>query len=152
MNRCAFVSAAVLACVFAFSPVVSAQTAKPTPATPASSADAAAKAKFAPVIKGLASVQFIQDKPKIVGKDIVTVLHVKNISSGPIGLLRIDELWYDKNQRQISGDTETVKRISPGEVIDVTMKSPQKPDLYQSQYMFSHANGKVDLKRVKKFD
>ena len=152
MNRCAFVSAAVLACVLALSPVVSAQTAKPTPATPTSSADAAAKAKFAPVIKGLASVQFIQEKPKILGNDIVTILLVKNISSGPIGLLRIDELWYDKNQRQISGDTETVKRISPGEIVDVTMKSPKKPDLYQSQYMFSHANGKVDLKRVKKFD
>ena len=32
------------------------------------------------------------------------------------------------------------------------MKSPFKPGMKQSQYMYSHANGKIDVKRVKKFD
>jgi hypothetical protein len=41
--------------------------------------------------------------------------------------------------------------VNPGEVLDVTLKSPVRPDLYQSQYAFSHANGKVDAKQVKKF-
>ena len=40
----------------------------------------------------------------------------------------------------------------PGEVIEITMKSPFKPNLQMSQYQFSHAGGKVNVKRVKKFD
>ncbi|HEY7285062.1 MAG TPA: hypothetical protein VH497_06460 [Vicinamibacterales bacterium] len=152
MKRCVFASAVVLACSLAFAPPALAQAAKPTPATPAGSTAPAAPAKFVPLLKGAASIQFIQEKPKVVGNDIVTILHVKNMSAGPIGLVHIEEFWYDKNQKQVSGDTEIVKRIDPGQIVNVTMKSPKKPDLYMSQYRFSHVNGKVDLKRVTKFN
>jgi len=153
MNRCAFVSAAVLVCALAFSPVLTAQTAKPTPATSSGSTAPAAPAKFVPMVTGVASIEVIQSPPKRQGSDIVTLLRIKNVSSGAIGLLRVDELWYDKDLKQVTGDTETVKRILPGEIVEITMKSPAKPNLSRSQYAFSQNSGnhKVDAKAVKKF-
>jgi hypothetical protein len=157
MNRTALLASAALLCSLAYASAALAQAAKPqaataTPATPGSTATPAAKAKFSPVVKGLASVEIIQGKSNRVGGDIVTVIKVKNTSSGAIGLLRIDELWYNQKLQQVTGDSEKVlKPIQPGEIVDVTMKSPVKPDLYRSQYAFSHVNGKVDVKAVKKF-
>jgi hypothetical protein len=156
MNRTAFLASAALVCSLAYAPAALAQAAKPaaaaTPATPTSMAAAAAKAKFAPVVKGIASVEIIQGKSNRLGGDIVTVIKVKNTSSGAIALLRVDELWYNQKLQQVTGDSQKVlKPIQPGEIVDVTMKSPVKPDLYRSQYAFSHVNGKVDVKSVKKF-
>jgi hypothetical protein len=159
MNRSALFASAALLCSLALAPAALAQAAKPraqaataTPATPTAAAATAAKAKFAPVVKGLASIQIIQGKPKQVGGDIVTVLKIKNTSSGAIALLRVDELWYNQKREQVTGDSEKVlKPIQPGEIVDITMKSPTKPNLYVSQYAFSHVNGKVDVKSVKKF-
>ena len=157
MNRTALLASAALVCSLAFAPAAFAQTAKPqaakaTPATPTPAPAPAAKAKFAPVVKGLASIEFLQGKPKRVGKDIVTVVKVKNTSSGAIALLRVDELWYNQKREQVTGDSQKVlKPIQPGEVVEITMKSPAKPDLYMNQYVFTHVNGKVDVKRVTKF-
>jgi hypothetical protein len=157
MNRTALLASAAFLCSLAFAPAALAQAAKPqaaqaTPATPTTAPAPAAKAKFAPVVKGLASVEMIQGKPARVGGDIVTVLKIKNTSSGAIALLRVDELWYNQKREQVTGDSQKVlKPIQPGEVVEITMKSPVKPNLYVSQYAFSHVNGKVDVKSVKKF-
>jgi hypothetical protein len=157
MNRTALLASAALLCSLAFAPAALAQAAKPpaakaTPATPTTAPAPAAKAKFAPVVKGLASIEMIQGKSNRVAGDIVTVLKVRNTSSGAIALLRIDELWYNQKLQQVTGDSQKVlKPIQPGEIVEVTMKSPVKPDLYRSQYAFSHVNGKVDVKAVKKF-
>jgi hypothetical protein len=52
----------------------------------------------------------------------------------------------------VTGDTERVRApIAPGEIVDVELKSPTKPDVFNNRTMFSHANGKVDAKGVKKF-
>jgi glucose/arabinose dehydrogenase len=160
MNRSSLLASAALICSLACAPAALAQTAKsqaqaakatpattttPTPTTPA-------RAKFVPVVKGLASIEVIKGTPKRVGGDIVTVLKVKNTSSGAIALLRVDELWYNQKREQVTGDSEKVlKPIQPGEIVEITMKSPSKPDLYINQYAFSHVNGKVDVKSVKKF-
>jgi hypothetical protein len=157
MNRTALLASAVFLCSLAFAPAALAQAAKSqaaqaTPATPTTAPAPAAKAKFAPVVKGLASVEMIQGKSTRVGSDIVTVLKIKNTSSGAIALLRVDELWYNQKREQVTGDSQKVlKPIQPGEVVEITMKSPVKPNLYVSQYAFSHVNGKVDVKSVKKF-
>jgi hypothetical protein len=159
MIRSAFLASVALLCALAYAPAALAQTAKPqaqaskaTPATPTPATTAPAKAKFVPVVKGLASIEIIKGTPKRVGGDIVTVLKVKNTSSGAIALLRVDELWYNQKREQVTGDSEKVlKPIQPGEIVEITMKSPTKPDLYINQYAFSHVNGKVDVKSVKKF-
>ena len=89
MNRSVFLFAAAFFCTVAFAPLAVAQTAAATPATPSTTAAAPARAKFVPLVKGIASIELIQGASKRVGPDIVTVLKVKNTSTGAIGLLRI---------------------------------------------------------------
>jgi hypothetical protein len=123
--------------------------AAPTTAAPA------APAKFVRPIKGTATIEYIQTPSKKVGSDVVTVFRVKNTSSGAISLLKIDEYWYDKKPEIVTGDSERwLKPFHPGEVIEITMRSPVKPgkELYRSQYQFSHAGGDIKPKAVKKFE
>lgn len=162
MNRFVFAPAAVLFCSFALAAPTLAQTPKKPaaapakteqakPATPAPAAPAA-PAKWATPVKGLAHIEIIKGPSKKVGDEVVTVTKVKNVSDGPIALLRLDELWYNGKNVQVTGDTQTIRRpFQPGEVIEITTKSPYKPDLKASQLMFSHANGKIDVKAVKAF-
>jgi hypothetical protein len=152
-----FACAAFL-CSLALAPAAFAQAGKTAPAkaTPATQTTTATppvmKARMATPLKGTAFIEVIQGVGKHVGTDMVTVSRIKNVSSAPIAGLRVDEFWYDKKLAQVSGDTERVKQpIAPGEVIDVTTKSPFKPDLYRPQLTFTHANGTVTVKAVKKF-
>ena len=148
MNRPAFGTAAVL-CALAFVPAISAQAAKATPKT---GQTAVSKARMATPVKGTAFIEVIQGLSKVVGKDMVTVTKVKNVSNGPIAGLRVDEFWYNHKLVNITGDTQRVRApIAPGEIIEVTTKSPVKPDFYKSQMLFTHANGKVNAKGVRKF-
>jgi hypothetical protein len=149
----------VLLSVLAFAPGAFAQTPKVTPATAAaapttaSPTAAVAKARMANPVKGTAYVEVIQGQAKKVGAEMVTVTKIKNVSNAPIAGLRVDEFWYNQKLAQVTGDTQRVRApIAPGEVIEVTTRSPIKPDLYRSQLAFSHAGGpKVDTKIVKKF-
>lgn len=142
---------AVLVGVLILAPGAYAQAAKATAATPAA-APPVAKARMSTPVKGTAYVEVIQGAPKKVGADMVTVSKVKNVSNGPIAGLRVDEYWYNQKLVQVTGDTQRVRApIAPGEVIEVTTRSPIKPDLYKSTLMFNHANGKVTAKGVKKF-
>ena len=143
----------VLIGFLAFAPGAFAQAAKATPATAANApAPEVAKARMAPPVKGTAYVEVIQGQGKTIGSDIVTVSKIKNVSNAPIAGLRVDEYWYNAKLVQVTGDTQRVRApIAPGEIIEVTTKSPVKPDLYKSTLMFNHANGKVTAKGVKKF-
>jgi hypothetical protein len=158
MKRHAFAAAVVLACGVLLASSAFAQTrpgaqAPATKAAPVAAVPAAAPARFTKMFKGTADIQVIQSVPKKVGGDMVTVLKIKNMSPGAIALLKVDEFWYDKNRQVVSGDTQPYRKpFNPGEIIEITMKSPSKPDLYQNQFKFSHANGEINAKAVKKFD
>lgn len=161
MKRVAF--AAVTSLVFTLAvPAVFAQAQKASPAAdqkkPAAVAAApttqtpAAPVKYYKPVKGIAAIQIIPSASKKVGTDIVTTIKVKNMSSGSIALLKVDEYWY-AGKEVVTGDTQSWRKpFNPGEVIEITLKSPYKPGLTASQYQYSHANGKIDVKRVKKFD
>jgi hypothetical protein len=159
MTRYAFVPAVAMVYGLLFVPAASSQSrpgaqapatkAAPVTATPAP----AAPAKFTTMLKGKAEIQVIQSMPKKVGEDMVTVLKIKNMSPAAIALLKVDEFWYDKKMQLVSGDSQPYRKpFNPGEIIEITMKSPVKPDLYKNQFKFTHANGDVDAKAVKKFD
>lgn len=123
--------------------------AAPVAATPAP----AAPARFTKMFKGTAEIQLIQSSPKKVGGDMITLLKLKNMSPAAISLLKVDEYWYDHKMQVVSGDSQAYRKpFNPGEVIEVTMRSPLKADLYKNQFAFSHANGDVHVKAVKKFD
>ena len=147
------VTSAVLLGFLALAPGAFAQAAKAAPATPAAAPPpAVAKARMMNPVKGTAYVEVIQGQGKQVGGDIVTVSKVKNVSNGPIAGLRIDEYWYNAKLEQVTGDTQRVRApIAPGEIVEIELRSPVKPDVLNNRTMFVHANGKVDAKGVKKF-
>lgn len=148
MHRVVFAPALTLLACVTLSSTVFAQAKPAAPTTPAPPA----RAKFATPIKGEAAIQVIQSQSKFVGKEIVTVYKVKNMSSGPIALLKIDEYWYDKGGKLISTDTQRYKQpFQPGEVIEMTTHAPAAPGAARSQAQFSHANGKISAKSVKQF-
>jgi hypothetical protein len=104
-------------------------------------------------MKGVATIDMIEGPSKKIGNEIVTVLKIKNTSPLAISLFKVDEYWYDKKREVVTGDTyKNLKPFMPGEVLDVTLRAPMKPDLYQSQYQFSHAGGEIKPSRVKKFE
>jgi hypothetical protein len=149
MNRCAFASPLALLLCTALTSSVFAQA---KPAAPTAAPAPPAKAKFATPVKGEVAVQVIQGRSAFVGKEIVTKYQIKNMASGPIALLKIDEYWYDKDGKMVSTDTQRYKQpFQPGEVIELTTRAPAKPGAARSQATFSHANGKVVAKAVKKF-
>ena len=157
MRRFALTAATCLV-LFLAAPAVFAQSKNPTDQTKPPAAAPATQAPPAPVkyykpVKGIAAIQIIPGASKRVGADIVTTIKIKNMAAGSIALLKIDEYWYDKNNQVVTGDTQSYRKpFNPGEIIEMTLRSPYKTGLATSQYMYSHVNGKIDVKRVKKFD
>ena len=156
-------SAVTCLVVFLAAPAAFAQAQKATPppadkskpaavaATPTTQAPAA-PAKYVKPIKGIAAIQTILGKSNKVGNEIVTTVKIKNMSSGSIALLQADEYWY-AGKEVVTGDTQRWRKpFNPGEIIEITFHSPYKPGLTQSQDQVPHANGKIDVKAVKKFE
>ena len=137
-------SAALAATVSGQTPA--SQSAKPS--TPA-----AVPAKLMPPMKGEGTIESIKGTPRRLGNDMVTTLKVRNTSKGPLALLTVDEYWYPAATGQvISGDTQRHRALlQPGEVVELTMKSPYRADMARSQYDFKHAHGDLKAKVVTKF-
>jgi hypothetical protein len=111
----------------------------------------ATPAKYVRPVKGTATIDLVQVSSKRVGGDLVTVIKVKNTSNGAINLLKIDEYWYD-NKGQIATAGQYAHRkapILPGEITEITVKSPYKPGASRNQMLFRHANGEVKPTKVK---
>jgi len=149
MNRPVFAPAVGFLAVVFSSSLAFAQATKAAPTTPAKPVPTGGWVK---PHKGTATVEVIRGAPKKVGKEMVTVLKVKNTTAGAIALLKVDEYWYDKGSQGVSGDSRAVKKpIGPGEIVEITCKSPWTASMVQSQYMFTHANGDVKATSVKQF-
>jgi hypothetical protein len=114
----------------------------------------AAPAKFVAPIRGQAELGFLKPVTKRERNgDIVTVIKVKNLSTtGAIAGLKVDEYWYDKAGDPVSGDTFRYRKpLLPGEVIDVTLRTPHNPKMDRNSYNFTHANGTIKTKQMPKF-
>jgi hypothetical protein len=120
-----------------------------TPDKAAAAAAPAVPAKWVPPVKGVATVDLLQSPAKVVGKEIVTKLTLKNTSTGSINLLKVDQIWYDRKRSVISSATEYHRRpFLPGEIIEVQLKAPLNGQPDVNQMTFAHANGKVEAKKV----
>jgi hypothetical protein len=114
------------------------------PATPPPATEPAAPAKFIPPVRGQAELGYLKPVTKRAGSEIVTVIKVKNLANGPIAGLKVDEFWYDKAGDPVTGDTFRYKKLMmPGEVIEVTLRTPVNPKMDRNSYNFSHANGTI---------
>lgn len=110
------------------------------------------KAVWVNPIRGTAEIQYT--KPVIkVEKDgtIVTTFQVKNVATGPIARLTIEEFWYDKTGNPVSGDKQFLKKpLMPGEVGTIVLHTPKNPNMNRNSYKFSHQNGEIKPKVVPK--
>lgn len=127
-------------------------------APPAAKApQAASPPKFVTPFKGDADVEMSPAATKRDGNLVVTTFKVKNVSKGPLVGFKVDEYWYNAKGDTISGSQSfrVLKPFMPGEVVDVTLKSPSHADMsapgVRKMTMFAHSNGKVKPKQVSKF-
>ena len=124
-----------------------AQAPKPAAAAPAAQAPAA-KPRLAAPVRGVAQLGYtkpVVKNGKIGGKDfIVTTIQVKNMATGAIAGLKVDEFWYDKAGNPVTGDNYRHPRpLQPGEVITITLETPRNPAMNRNQYNFTHAHGEI---------
>jgi hypothetical protein len=127
------------------------------PATPAAQSGQApaARPRLVPPVRGEAPLGYtkpVVKAGKIEGRDfIITTIRVKNLATGSIAGLKVDEFWYDKAGDPVTGDTfRHPKPLQPGEVITVTLETPRNPKMDRNQYNFSHANGTIKAQLLPK--
>jgi len=144
------VTAVVLLATSAFVQQANAQS---KAAPPAAAPPAAAPARLAPPVRGEAELGYTKpvSKRSPDGKFVVTSIKVKNLSQGSIAGLKVDEYWYDKAGDPVTGDTFRYRKpLAPGEVIEVTLRTPVNPKMDRNQYKFEHANGTIKTKALPK--
>ena len=137
----------------ALSTAALAQAKKPEPAKqPAvAPATAVAPANMKPV-QGLAVINVLKPVVKVQGNEVITTIKVKNLSYGSIAGLKLDEFWYDKGGNVVTGDTKRMmKPIMPNEIVTIELHTPRDPKMDRNSYQFSHANGKIKVETVPKF-
>ena len=138
-----------LAGVIVLASGVAAQAPKPaTPAPAAQEKAPAAKPKLVAPVRGVAQLGYTKPlvkRGKIGGKDfIITTIQVKNMATGAIAGLKVDEFWYDKAGNPVTGDNYRHPRpLQPGEVVTITLETPSNPAMNRNQYNFTHANGEI---------
>ena len=102
-------------------------------------------------VRGEAELGFMKPVTKREGNMIITTIKVKNLASAPIAGLKVDEFWYDKAGDPVTGDTFRYRKpLAPGEVIEVTLRTPVNPKMDRNQYKFEHANGTIKTKALPK--
>jgi hypothetical protein len=159
MKRLAFTVAALFCCL-SLSTAAFAQAAKTSAKADAKPAVAPApppspelvKARMKPPLKGTAAIEIIPGPPKVANGEVASVIKVKNVDTAPIVGLKIDQYFYAA-QKEVSACTARVRNpIAAGEIVDVPISCPNpKERVTGSNLMFTHNNGKVSPKQVKKF-
>ena len=113
----------------------------------------AATTKFVTPFKGEAAIEMTAGATKRDGNLVVTTFKVKNVSPGPLVGFKVDEYWYNKKGDTVSGSPSfrVQKPFMPGDIVEVTLKSPYASDMDRRMTMFAHTNGKAKVKQVPKF-
>jgi hypothetical protein len=118
----------------------------PTPAPQRPNDEGApSRPKLIAPVRGEVELGHTRPVSKRDGNMVVTTIRVKNLASGAIAGLKVDEFWYDKSGNPVAGSPSFRYRkpLMPGEVIDVVLKTPVNPAMNQPQWKFEHANGKI---------
>ena len=150
-----FESFAALAVAGVIAASVTAAAQAPKPATPAAPAAQTAKPRLLAPVRGVAQVSYtkpVVKRGKVGGKDfVITTMQIKNMATGPIAGLKVDDFWYDRAGGPLPSDSYRHPRpLQPGEVITVTLETPADPRMNRNQWQFSHANGEIKPSLVAK--
>ena len=107
----------------------------------------------AQTVKGVAQVGITKPVTKVVGKEVVTTMKVKNLSKGPIAGLRVEEYWYDKDGNPMPGGSRRLNQpLAPGAVVSIELRIPRNAAMDRNSYQFTHANGQVTAKVLAKIE
>ena len=108
--------------------------------------------KVEQAFKGQADVQFIPSSRKN-GDVVVTTMKVKNMSSGPISRLKVEETWFDKGGSPVGSSSAVMsKMLDAGATDTLTIETPWSAKMNGNSWTFSHGNGTVKPKKVAKFE
>ncbi|MSO46024.1 MAG: hypothetical protein EXQ59_04570 [Acidobacteria bacterium] len=123
---------------------------------PAAGQAPAAPRRLVSAVRGDAPMVYLSPTvkaAKIGGKDfIVTTMQVKNVATGAIAGLLVEEFWYNKAGTVVTGDNyRHPKPIQPNEIITVTLETPRNAGMDSNQLKFQHANGGLTMTKVAKF-
>ncbi|HUU36414.1 MAG TPA: hypothetical protein VMW48_20255 [Vicinamibacterales bacterium] len=119
----------------------------------AGAASAQVRKLIAP-IRGEATLDMTKPATKLSGKEVVTVIVVRNpAEKGAIAGLKVEENWYDKAGNPVAGDSyRHAKPLRAGEVVTITLRTPRSPNMNSNKYQFTHANGTIKANVVPKIE
>lgn len=104
-------------------------------------------------LKGTAELAITQPSTKVVGKEVVTTMKVRNLSKQSIAGLRVEEYWYDKAGNPAPGGSRKLNRpLAPDAVILLELRTPRTAGMERNSYQFTHQNGKVNTRVVAKIE
>ena len=113
--------------------------------------------KFTPPLRGEAIVEYTRPTTRRVKDMVITSFKVRNVSAdAPIARLSIRETWYDKAGQ--AGNVVTIGTgvinglIQPGEIQDIAIETPFRPEMNANNFNFNHANGTVKPVLVPKLE
>ena len=115
---------------------------------------APAPTKFVTPYKGEGLLEMMPPRASNEGNLVVTKFKVKNVSPGPLIGFKVEEFWYNAKGQTVSGSPafRLQKPFMPGDIVEVTLKSPKTPDMSRKLTTFAHQHGKVkNPKQVQKF-
>lgn len=112
------------------------------------------KAVWINPIRGTAEIQYITSQVKLDKEgNVVKTFQVRNMSTGPIARLTIEQFWWDRNNNPVPGDKQFLRKpLMPGEVATIVLTTPKNPNMFRDNYKFSHQYGDVKPKEVRKFE
>jgi hypothetical protein len=111
------------------------------------------KAVWINPVRGTVDIQYVDQGVKMDKGDVVKTFQVKNMSTGPIARLKIEQFWWDKNNNPVPGDAQFLKKpLMPGEVATIVLRTPKNANMFRDNYKFSHQYGDVKVKKVAKFE
>ena len=123
------------------------------PAFSTEAQEAKSRSAFATPVKGVALLGITQPATKVVGKDVVTMIKVKNLSKAPIAGLKVAEYWYDKEGNLLPGSSKQLRKaLVPDEVQTIELRTVRNPKMDRNTYQFTHANGQVNTRVMTKIE
>ncbi len=117
------------------------------PAAPGQAAPEAAKPRYIPPVRGVAEIGYLKPVTKVEKDLVITVITVKNLSTGSIAGLKVEEFWWDKAGDPVTGSSDRLKTpLPPGEVVTLTLRTPKNPKMFRNNLRFTHSFGEVKAK------
>lgn len=98
-------------------------------------------------------MEFTAPKVSVDNKtnQVTTTIQVKNVTNGNLVRLTVEEFWWDKANNPVTGGKDWCRKpLMAGEVYTFTIVTTKDKNMFRNNYKFSHANGEVKPKAVKK--